>query len=169
MPAELTAKQGTWNQSVDHSPCVSMSRFEEAALVGLSTVEPSRTSNSSSREIESGRRGHVTQGVGSVPSSVGGVYDTGSNKAKVARLRIKLTRCAHGLPRLWCGYSAQGPQASAAVTDKYVPGFSEKLACTERKWCDFVSFDFRLPAHLQLFVKRFYRDDAKRRIGLRCP
>lgn len=36
-----------------------------------------------------------------------------------------------------------------------------EMACTERKWCDFVSFDFRLPEHLQLFVKRFERDDLR--------
>ena len=30
-----------------------------------------------------------------------------------------------------------------------------QLACTGRKWVDFVSFDPRLPEHLQLFVVRF--------------
>ena len=30
-----------------------------------------------------------------------------------------------------------------------------QLACTGRKWCDFVSFDPRVPDHLQLFVVRF--------------
>ena len=33
-----------------------------------------------------------------------------------------------------------------------------QLACTERKWVDFVSFDPRLPEHLQLFVARFQPD-----------
>jgi hypothetical protein len=28
------------------------------------------------------------------------------------------------------------------------------------KWCDFVSFDDRVPEHLQLFVERIYRDDV---------
>jgi len=28
------------------------------------------------------------------------------------------------------------------------------MACTGRKWCDFVSFDPRMPENLQLFVKR---------------
>ena len=31
--------------------------------------------------------------------------------------------------------------------------------CTGRKWCDFVSFDPRLPEDLQLFVVRVDRDD----------
>ncbi len=36
-----------------------------------------------------------------------------------------------------------------------------QMACAEREWCDFASFDPRLPAHLQLFVKRVYRDEAR--------
>lgn len=33
------------------------------------------------------------------------------------------------------------------------------MACTERGWCDFVSFDSRMPEGLQIFVKRVFRDD----------
>ena len=33
-----------------------------------------------------------------------------------------------------------------------------QLACTGREWVDFVSFDPRLPEHLQLFVVRFQPD-----------
>jgi hypothetical protein len=29
-----------------------------------------------------------------------------------------------------------------------------QMRCCERQWCDFVSFDPRLPQDLQLFVKR---------------
>ena len=35
-----------------------------------------------------------------------------------------------------------------------------QMACTGREWCDFVSFDNRLPEELQLFVKRVPRDDT---------
>jgi hypothetical protein len=34
-----------------------------------------------------------------------------------------------------------------------------QMACTGRKWCDFVSFDNRLPEELQIFIKRIERDD----------
>jgi hypothetical protein len=34
------------------------------------------------------------------------------------------------------------------------------MACTGKKWCDFVSFDPRLPEDMQLFVARVDRDDA---------
>jgi putative phage-type endonuclease len=41
------------------------------------------------------------------------------------------------------------------VPSKYQRQMLAQLACTGRKWCDFVSFDDRLPEHLQLFVVRF--------------
>jgi len=34
------------------------------------------------------------------------------------------------------------------------------MACTGRKWCDFVSFDPRMSDGLQLFVKRVLRHDV---------
>lgn len=36
-----------------------------------------------------------------------------------------------------------------------------QMACTGREWCDFVSFDPRLPEHLQLFTVRFPRDEKR--------
>lgn len=36
-----------------------------------------------------------------------------------------------------------------------------EMACTGRKWCDFASYDPRLPKKLQLFVRRFERDDSR--------
>lgn len=35
-----------------------------------------------------------------------------------------------------------------------------QMACTGRKWCDFVSFDPRMPEGMQMFVKRVDRDDS---------
>jgi putative phage-type endonuclease len=49
---------------------------------------------------------------------------------------------------------------SQAVPSKHITQIQFQLACTGRKWCDFVSFDPRLPTELQLFVKRVNRDDA---------
>jgi putative phage-type endonuclease len=42
---------------------------------------------------------------------------------------------------------------------KYVPQMQCQMAVTGRKWCDFVSFDPRLPEKLQLFIVRLDRDD----------
>ena len=42
---------------------------------------------------------------------------------------------------------------------EYVPQMQWEMVCTGRKWCDFVSFDPRLPPDMQLFIKRVHRDD----------
>lgn len=42
---------------------------------------------------------------------------------------------------------------------KYIPQMQWQMACTDREWCDFVSFDPRLPEHLQLFVICVARND----------
>lgn len=47
---------------------------------------------------------------------------------------------------------------SGEVDPDYITQIQWQLACTKRQWCDFVSFDPRLPAHLQLFIKRVERD-----------
>jgi putative phage-type endonuclease len=49
---------------------------------------------------------------------------------------------------------------SQTVPSKYNTQMQWQMACTGRIWCDFVSFDPRLPTELQLFVKRVPRDAA---------
>jgi putative phage-type endonuclease len=49
---------------------------------------------------------------------------------------------------------------SDKTQSKYIPQMQWQMACTGKKWCDFVSFDPRLPADMQLFVARVDRDDA---------
>lgn len=48
---------------------------------------------------------------------------------------------------------------SQTVPGKYNTQMQFQMACTDREWCDFVSFDNRLPEELQLFVKRVPRDN----------
>ena len=48
---------------------------------------------------------------------------------------------------------------SQSVPGKYNTQMQFQMACTGRQWCDFVSFDNRLPEELQLFVKRVSRDN----------
>jgi putative phage-type endonuclease len=45
------------------------------------------------------------------------------------------------------------------VPGKYNTQMQWQMACTGRQWCDFVSFDPRLPTELQLFVKRVARNN----------
>ena len=44
------------------------------------------------------------------------------------------------------------------VPSKYISQMQWQMACTGRKWCDFCSYDPRLPEHLRMFVKRVERD-----------
>lgn len=46
-----------------------------------------------------------------------------------------------------------------AVPAKYNTQMQWQMACTGRKWCDFASYDPRLPESMSLFVKRVERDD----------
>jgi hypothetical protein len=48
---------------------------------------------------------------------------------------------------------------TSTIEHRYVLQMQWQLACTERRWCDFVSFDPRLPEPMQLFVQRVARDD----------
>ena len=43
---------------------------------------------------------------------------------------------------------------SQTVPTKYITQMQWQMRCCERQWCDYVSFDNRLSADLQLFVKR---------------
>ena len=43
---------------------------------------------------------------------------------------------------------------SDKVPSKYIPQMQWQMACTGSFWCDFVSFDPRMPEGLQLFIQR---------------
>lgn len=50
---------------------------------------------------------------------------------------------------------------SNEIPTKYLPQVTWQMACTERKWCDFMSFDPRMPFELQHAVIRIERDNEK--------
>lgn len=50
---------------------------------------------------------------------------------------------------------------TGTIPSKYETQMLWQMACTGRSWCDFVSFDPRLPENMRLFVKRLPRDDAR--------
>lgn len=47
------------------------------------------------------------------------------------------------------------------IPAEYTPQLLAQLSCTGRKYVDFVSFDPRLPARHQIFIKRLERDEAQ--------
>lgn len=79
-------------------------------------------------------------------------------------------------PRIeWCGASPDGIVGDDGLTEfkcpntathieyllagkppaKYKPQMLLQLACTQRQWCDFVSYDPRMPEEHKLFIVRF--------------
>lgn len=46
------------------------------------------------------------------------------------------------------------------VPDEYMPQMMWQMACTGRAYCDFVSYDPRVPDDFSLFIKRVARDDS---------
>jgi len=48
-----------------------------------------------------------------------------------------------------------------AVPSKYDAQMQFQMACTDRQWCDFVSYDPRMPENMRLFIKRVVRDDKR--------
>ncbi len=45
------------------------------------------------------------------------------------------------------------------INKDYIYQMSGACEVFKREWCDFISFDPRLPDNCNLFIKRFYRDD----------
>jgi len=68
-----------------------------------------------------------------------------------------------GLIEIKCPISATHIETllTGKVPDKYVVQMLWQMSATGRAWADYVSFDPRLPAHLQLFVKRVHRDEKR--------
>jgi predicted phage-related endonuclease len=69
---------------------------------------------------------------------------------------------ADGLLELKCPMTAThiGTLLGQSVPSKYIAQIQWQLACTGRQWCDFASYDPRLPESMRLFVLRVQRDDA---------
>lgn len=67
-----------------------------------------------------------------------------------------------GLVEIKCPNSAThiATLRGASIDRKYMLQMQWQMACTEREWCDFVSYDPRLPEAMQLHIQRVERDDA---------
>lgn len=69
----------------------------------------------------------------------------------------------HGLVEIKCPNTSTHIDTllGAKVPTKYITQIQWQLACTGRMWCDFASFDPRMPESMRLYVERVYRDDAR--------
>lgn len=66
-----------------------------------------------------------------------------------------------GLIELKCPNTATHIETlrGGVVPAKYITQMQWQMACTERAWCDFASYDPRMPENMRLFVQRVNRDD----------
>lgn len=49
---------------------------------------------------------------------------------------------------------------SGKVPDRYNTQMQWQMACTGRVWCDYVSYDPRMPENMRLFLARVFRDQS---------
>jgi putative phage-type endonuclease len=49
---------------------------------------------------------------------------------------------------------------SGVIPSKYVLQMEWQMACTGRQWCDYISFDPRMPENMRLFIARQHRGEA---------
>lgn len=68
-----------------------------------------------------------------------------------------------GLLQIKCPTSAVHLETllSGEIPEDYEWQMLAEMDCSNRQWCDFVSFDPRMPKHLRKFEKRFMRDEAR--------
>lgn len=68
-----------------------------------------------------------------------------------------------GLAEIKCPLTATHIETllTGVIPARYETQMLWQMACTGRSWCDYVSFDPRLPEEMRLFVKRFPRDAAR--------
>lgn len=93
------------------------------------------------------------------PSTVGFVLHPTIDMAGASPDRLVGDR---GLLQIKCPNSSTHAETllGAPIDGRYLKQIQWELCCTEREFCEFVSFDPRYPAEMQLFVKRVPRDDA---------
>jgi putative phage-type endonuclease len=65
---------------------------------------------------------------------------------------------ADGIIEIKCPTSATHLQTMLTEECEHLAQIQGYLWITDREWCDFISFDPRLPVKLQLYVKRIERD-----------
>jgi putative phage-type endonuclease len=68
-----------------------------------------------------------------------------------------------GLIEIKCPNTAQHVDflLTGTIPPRYVWQMTAQMECTGRAWCDYVSYDDRMPAHLMLQVKRLHIGDTQ--------
>jgi putative phage-type endonuclease len=119
--------------------------FQSAAMAYGSECEPeARAAYSFQMDVDVQEVGftphHSLADVGCSPD--GFVGDDGLIEIKCPNTATHLDTLLHG-----------------KIDPEYITQMQAQMACTGRKWCDFVSYDKRLPEPMRLYVRRVPRDE----------
>lgn len=122
--------------------------YQNAAMVWGTETEPM------ARAAYEAETGLLVKGVGFVPhptlsmagASPDGLVDTVETLGLV---EIKCPNTATHIDTI----------LTETIPAKYITQMQWQMACTGRSWCDFISYDPRVPEKMRLWIKRVERDD----------
>jgi len=118
--------------------------FSNAAMEWGTQTEPQ------ARAAYSAKTGELVEEVGFIPHA--SVPGSGASPDGFVGEGLVEIKCANTATHLEYVLSGKPPQ-------KYITQMQWQMAVTGATWCDFCSYDPRLPEHLQLLIVRVPRDD----------
>lgn len=144
---------------------VSATRTNYMTQLIVETLTQQPTEGFTSREMEwgteqepfarasySARVGQLVDEVGFIPHPT--ILGAGASPDGISGAGLVEIKCPNTATHLeWL--------LSEKIPSKYRMQMQWQMACTKNAWCDFVSYDPRLPAHLQLLIINVPRDDAE--------
>lgn len=119
------------------------SSFSNAAMEWGTATEPQ------ARDAYSATTGSLVEEVGFIQHPT--IGNAGASPDGVVGVGLVEIKCPNTATHL--EYILEGKPPS-----KYITQMQWQMACTGAEWCDFVSYDPRLPEHLQLLVVRIPKD-----------
>lgn len=124
-------------------------------------VEPSFTSSAMQHGLDTEDRARAHYGfiTDSTPQRVGLVIHPTIEMAAASPDRLVGD---DGLLEIKCPHSRThiSTLLGARIEPDYLKQIHWQLACTGRSWCDYVSFDDRLPPEMAIHIQRVHRDDT---------
>lgn len=120
------------------------STFSNAAMEWGTEQEPN------ARAAYSAKTGELVEEVGFIPHHA--IAGSGASPDGFVGEGLVEIKCANTATHLEYVLSGKPPQ-------KYITQMQWQMAVTGAPWCDFCSYDPRLPEHLQLLIVRVPRDD----------
>jgi Phage-related protein, predicted endonuclease len=99
-------------------------------------------------------------------------FTTGNEVVEVGLVRHPTIKGTHASPDGLCGSDGlceiKCPNSAThietltgtPIADRYLKQMQWQMRICDRAWCDFVSFDPRMPEEMQLHIERVHRDEA---------